>query len=90
MLWCDTATNLARVVDRRLLREFSMRVAFQLPPDDSLSLIDTPAASRLGPHRALFYDEDSGRAEKLRPYSTPSEEWLTSVVREGVAPRPPS
>ncbi len=76
LLWCDTYANLMRTVDRRLLREFDQRVAFQMSAEDSANLLDTPAASRLGPHRALFYSEEEGRLEKFRPYGLPSEEWL--------------
>lgn len=76
LAWCDTYANLMRTVDRRLLREFDQRVAFQMSAEDSANLLDTPAASRLGPHRALFYSEEEGRLEKFRPYGLPSEEWL--------------
>ena len=44
--------------------------------NDSSALIDSPAASRLGPHRAFFYSEEQGRLEKFRPYAVPSDEWL--------------
>ncbi len=76
LLWCDTYSNLMRTIDRRLLREFDQRVAFQMSAEDSANLLDTPAASRLGPYRALFYSEEEGRIEKFRPYGLPSEEWL--------------
>ncbi len=29
LIWCDTYTNLTRILDRRSLREFEMRVVFQ-------------------------------------------------------------
>ncbi|MBM3235694.1 ATP-binding protein [Candidatus Poribacteria bacterium] len=76
LVWCDTVTNLNRSMDRRVLREFAMRVVFQMSAEDSANLIDTPAASKLGPYRALFYSEEEGRLEKFRPYALPSEEWL--------------
>jgi S-DNA-T family DNA segregation ATPase FtsK/SpoIIIE len=79
LVWCDTMTNLNRSLDRRALREFAMRVAFQMSAEDSANLIDTPAASKLGPNRALFYSEDEGRLEKLRPYAVPSQAWLAQV-----------
>ena len=71
LIWCDTVANLNRSMDRRTQREFAMRVAMQMSAEDSVNLIDTPAASKLGPNRALFYDEDEGRLEKFRPYSPP-------------------
>jgi hypothetical protein len=79
LVWCDTYANLMRTVDRRLLREFDQRVAFQISAEDSANLLDTPAASRLGPYRALFYSEEEGRLEKFRPYGLPSAEWLAWV-----------
>ena len=79
LLWCDTMTNLGRSLDRRALREFAMRVAFQMSAEDSSNLIDTPAANKLGQYRALFYSEEEARLEKLRPYGLPSDEWLAWV-----------
>jgi energy-coupling factor transporter ATP-binding protein EcfA2 len=76
IVWCDTLTNLNRSLDRRSLREFAMRVVFQMSAEDSANLVDSPVASKLGPHRALFYDEDEGRLEKFRPYGVPSAQWL--------------
>jgi len=56
-----------------------MRVAMQMSAEHSSNLLDTPAASKLGLYRALFYDEDEGRLEKFRPYGLPSEGWLRQV-----------
>ncbi len=76
LVWCDTLTNLNRNLDRQSLREFAMRVVFQMGAEDSANLIDSPAASKLGAHRALFYSEDEGRLEKFRPYAIPVQQWL--------------
>jgi hypothetical protein len=46
---------------------------------DSSNLIDTPAASRLGVHRALLYSEEQGLLEKFRPYGIPTADWLDFV-----------
>lgn len=73
--WCDSLNNLNRSLDRQALREFEMRVLFQMSPNDSSSLIDTPAAGKLGPNRALFSSEEEGRSEKFRPYAPPSPAW---------------
>ncbi|MCX6031244.1 MAG: hypothetical protein NT169_18335 [Chloroflexi bacterium] len=75
-VWCDTLTNLNRNLDRRSLRGFVMRIVLQMSAEDSANLVDTPAASKLGPHRALFYNEDEGLLEKFRPYAVPSAAWL--------------
>ncbi len=86
LAWCDTLNNLQRAFDRSAMREFAMRVVFQMNVADSSNLIDSPAASKLGLHRALFASEEEGRMEKFRPYGLPSEQWLASV-REQFARR---
>ena len=53
-----------------------MRVIFQMSANDSASLIDSPKASTLGLHRALFYHEQQGYLETFRPYATPAPEWF--------------
>ncbi len=88
LIWCDTLNNLQRAIDRQALRELAMRVVFQLSVSDSSNLIDSPAASKLGLHRALFSNEEDGRLEKFRPYGAPSEEWLARV-REELGQRKP-
>jgi hypothetical protein len=79
LLWCDTYNNVSRMLDRMILREFEMRVAFQMSAADSSSLLDTPAAAKLRQHRGLFASEDLGTLEKFRPYGIPTEVWLTEV-----------
>jgi len=79
LVWCDTMTNLNRSLERRVLRELAMRVAFQMSAEDSANLLDSPLASKLGPYRALFYDEEAGQLEKFRPYGPPSAGWLEWV-----------
>jgi energy-coupling factor transporter ATP-binding protein EcfA2 len=79
LVWCDSYNDVNRLVDRQTLREFELRVLFQMSAADSTNLLDTPAASRLRPHRGLFYSDDLGTQEKFRPYGPPSEEWLARV-----------
>ena len=81
LIWCDTVTNLERVFDRQTLREFDNRVLFQMGAPDSTTLIDTPAASKLGLQRALLANEEHGTLEKFRPYAMPSDEWLAEAGR---------
>ncbi|VTT98113.1 cell division protein : DNA segregation ATPase, FtsK/SpoIIIE family OS=Singulisphaera acidiphila (strain ATCC BAA-1392 / DSM 18658 / VKM B-2454 / MOB10) GN=Sinac_6281 PE=4 SV=1: Pkinase: FtsK_SpoIIIE [Gemmataceae bacterium] len=81
IVWCDSLTNLNRSFDRPQLREFGMRVLFQMSPTDSSTLMDTPAASRLGRNRALFLVEDQDRPEKFRPYGLPATEWLDTAAK---------
>ena len=80
--WCDTVNNLNRFFAHQVLREFEMRVLFQMSPNDSGHMLDAPAASKLGPHRALFHSEEQNRLEKFRPYGIPSADWLDSVGKQ--------
>jgi hypothetical protein len=76
LIWCDSHNSLSRVIDRATMREIDYRIALQMSPVDSTSFIDSPAAGRLGEHRALFYRDDTGTLTKFRPYGRPSAEWL--------------
>jgi hypothetical protein len=79
LAWCDTATNLERSLERQGLREFDNRILFQMSAPDSTTLIDSTAASKLGLHRALLFNEERGTLEKFRPYALPPEPWLAEV-----------
>lgn len=76
LVWVDTATGASRSFDRVTLREFTLRVLFQMSANDSSNLIDSPAAGKLGAHRALYFSEELGTLEKLRPYGVPTEETI--------------
>ena len=71
LMWCDTYNNLMRWFDRQILRDITYRVLFQMTPTDSSNLMDSAAASQLGPHRAVLYDDNRGETERFRPYAWP-------------------
>ncbi|HXS68851.1 MAG TPA: FtsK/SpoIIIE domain-containing protein, partial [Candidatus Polarisedimenticolia bacterium] len=73
---CDTYTNVNRFLGRKNLTEFEMRVLFQMSASDSASLVDSPDASTLGMHRALYYNDREGYTEMFRPYARPGNEWI--------------
>jgi hypothetical protein len=79
VVWCDSLTNLNRTLSRKMLKEFEMRVLFQMSASDSSELIDTPAASKLGLYRGLLFQEESGSVEKFRPYALPDAERLEEI-----------
>jgi len=81
IVWCDSLNNLNRAFDRQSMREFEMRVVFQMSGSDSSTLIDTPIAGKLGPYRALYNSEEHGCLEKFRPYGFPTADWLDEVKR---------
>jgi DNA segregation ATPase FtsK/SpoIIIE, S-DNA-T family len=82
LAWCDSVTNMQRTFDRQALREVELRVLFQMSPNDSSALIDSPVAARLGEQRALFHSEELGKLEKFRPYDLPPTEWLDWVAQQ--------
>jgi DNA segregation ATPase FtsK/SpoIIIE-like protein len=77
---CDTLNNVNRFLSRKAVSEFEMRVLFQMSANDSASLIDSPKASALGLHRALFYNGQEGHLETFRPYALPAENWIEQAV----------
>lgn len=79
VVWCDSLVNLNRAFDRALAREFALRVLFQMSATDSSTLMDSPAASKLQRHRALFLQEEQERPEKFRPYGWPPVGWLSAA-----------
>jgi hypothetical protein len=90
IVWCDTATNVERMLDRSAMREFDARILFQMSQNDSTQLIDTPVASSLGRHRAVLSRAEQGVLEKFRPYSPADPAWVDGVMaklRERAAKR---
>jgi S-DNA-T family DNA segregation ATPase FtsK/SpoIIIE len=80
--WADSYATINRLLDRQSLRDFDLRVLFQMNASDSSSLMESPDAARLGVHRAIFYDGGHGQMEKFRPYGLPSAQWLAEVQRQ--------
>ena len=83
LLTLDTFNNVNRFLSRKALSEFGMRVVFQMSANDSASLVDSPKASNLGLHRALFYSEQAGTLETFRPYATPDADWILQAGAKG-------
>ena len=90
LVWCDSLNNLNRTFDRQSLREFEIRVLFQMSANDSSTLIDSPAAGKLGENRALFFSEEEGRTEKFRPYGLPDRRLVSRASAPGSTRGPPS
>jgi len=76
---CDTYNNVMRMLSRKALSEFEMRVVFQMSANDSASLIDSPQANNLGLHRAIFFNGHEGWLETFRPYALPDDAWLDGL-----------
>jgi hypothetical protein len=81
--WCDGANTVQRWLTREMQQQFEQRVVFAMNATDSSQLIDSPVASRLGPHRAWLFNGDRGTLEKFRPYRPPEPGWLRAHVSVG-------
>ena len=79
---CDSYNNLNRYLSRKALTEFELRVLFQMSANDSATLIDSPKASMLGLHRALFFNAQEGHLETFRPYALPGDEWIEQAAKQ--------
>lgn len=76
----DTYNNVSRFLSRKAMSEIEMRVLFQMSANDSATLIESPKASELGLHRAIFYNQQEGHMETFRPYGLPEDAWLDEVT----------
>lgn len=75
----DTLNSLQRRLDRRAMREFSMRIGLRMGANDSAELFDGPGASDLRDSQAILIDEDEARLTKFRMYGVPALEWFEKV-----------
>jgi hypothetical protein len=82
LVWCDTMNNLNRTLERSALREFILRIAFQMSENDSHNFVESSAANKLGDHRALLYNDEKGTGEKFRPYAVPRQKWLEDAIEK--------
>jgi DNA segregation ATPase FtsK/SpoIIIE, S-DNA-T family len=68
MIWAESYSTVNRWLSRGAIREIEIRVLMQMSANDSTNLIDTLAASRLGDHVMLVFDEATGQEQKFRPF----------------------
>lgn len=80
VLWAENYTTVNRWLSRSALREMEIRLLMQMSANDSTNLVDSVAASRLGEHVMLMFDEATGNEDRFRPYAIDSLEALTSWV----------
>jgi hypothetical protein len=79
IVWSDGLGTLNRTFSRKTMREFDLKVLFQMSASDSSELIDNVTANTLGLHGALLAVESDGTIEKFRPYSIPSPATLERI-----------
>ena len=81
VVWCDTLNSANRALSRKTLREFDLRVLFQMSAADSSELIDSAAAGNLGLHNAILSSQSESSQEKFRPYSVPDAACIEELGR---------
>lgn len=69
LIWVEGYSTLNRWLARSALREIEIRILMQMSGNDSTNLIDSIAASRLGDHVMLLFDEATGQEQKFRPFA---------------------
>jgi len=83
LIWADSQSSAARVLDRRMLTDCARRVVGPMSEQDSIALIDEPKAGRLDkPHRSIRFDEDRpGDLEVFRPYVPGTPDWFVTAAQ---------
>ena len=76
--WSDTREPILETL-RKILNDFEYRVLFQISQADSVSLMDSPDATKLGLHTALLFNDQTGDASKFRPFSLPGSQWYENL-----------
>ena len=76
IVWADSYNSVNRWFERGTIRDFEYRALFQMSATDSANLMDSPGASKLGNYLAYLYSEESGQAERMRPYGIPDSDFL--------------
>ena len=79
-IWAENYSTVQRWLSRSALRELEIRLLMRMSGSDSTNLIDSIAASRLGDHVMLLYDEATGQEQKFRPFSP---EAIGDIIRWG-------
>jgi len=77
---CDSYNSLLRMLSRKAISEFELRVLFQMSANDSASLMDSPLANQLGLYRAALFNSREGWVEVFRPYAPPDAAWWEEVA----------
>jgi hypothetical protein len=72
MIWADSYSTVNRWLSRSALREMDLRILMQMSSSDSTNLIESIAASRLGDHVMLLFDEAIGQEQRFRPFDVAS------------------
>nr|MCU0689116.1 hypothetical protein [Phycisphaerales bacterium] len=79
IITADTGATVTRSLRRKALAACDIRVCTQMSVNDSSAIVDSAAASRLGPNRILLVTLSTQQAEKLRTFSLPTDAFIASL-----------
>jgi hypothetical protein len=79
ILAADTGATVTRMLRRKALAACDIRLCTQMSVNDSSALVDSAAASRLGPNRMLLVSLAAQQSEKLRTFTLPSDELIANL-----------
>ena len=79
IVWCDSWNSLSRMAPRKILNDFEYRILYQISQADSVTLMDSPDATKLGLHTALLFYDQTGDSTKFRPFALPGSQWMEKL-----------
>ena len=79
IVWCDSWNSLSRMAPRKILNDFEYRILYQISQADSVSIMDSPEATKLGLHTALLFYDQTGESTKFRPFALPNTKWFEKL-----------
>ena len=82
MIWAENYATVNRWLSRTALRETEIRLLMQMSGNDSTNLVDSIAASRLGEHVMLLFDEATGQEQRFRPFATETMQHVDAWANE--------
>lgn len=81
LLQTDTMDNLYKNMDMNLITEFSQRIASQMNEENSVKIMGSQKASKLGSNRAWYYDDNENLTVKFKPYELPIFNWIKEIKK---------
>lgn len=77
LLWQDSFNALYQD-DKDMMSYFSMKVAFDMSPEEYSRFVSANDVSLMSENNAIYYNRARDN-QKFRPYQAPDEEWLKTI-----------
>lgn len=76
----DSPERAFKVLSRSLQREFGLRIGTQMAEESSRAYFGDATGQRIGPSRAVLFDDELDRRELIRPYKIPPLDWIRNAL----------